>query len=126
MMTSASGKKSSTVLVIIIAALILVAPLLLGQRYLFRVMINIFFFAALGSAWNIIGGYAGQLSLGHAAFVALGAYPTAMLLKDFGLAPWLGALPGILLAVIVAMGLGKLVFRLRGPYLALSTLALEK
>ena len=123
MMTSANGKKWSTALVIIIAALILAAPLLLGQRYLFRVMINIFFFAALGSAWNIIGGYAGQLSLGHAAFVALGAYPTAMLLKNFGLAPWLGALPGILLAVIVAMGLGKLVFRLRGPYLALSTLA---
>ena len=119
-----SNKKwSSHAPVLIIAVLLLALPLILGQRYLFRVMINIFFFAALGSAWNIIGGYAGQLSLGHAAFVALGAYPTALLLKNFGLAPWLGALPGIALAVVVAMGLGKLVLKLRGPYLALSTLA---
>ncbi|MEJ2170587.1 MAG: hypothetical protein P8X90_34260, partial [Desulfobacterales bacterium] len=53
-------------------------PLVLNQPYFIRVMINIFFFAALGSAWNIIGGFGGQLSLGHAAFVALGAYPTAL------------------------------------------------
>jgi branched-chain amino acid transport system permease protein len=97
-------------------------PLFLSQRYLLRVLINIFFLAALGSAWNIIGGYAGQLSLGHAAFVALGAYPTGLLLH-YNVPPWAGVVPGIFLAGGVAYLLGKLVFRLRGPYLALSTLA---
>jgi ABC-type branched-subunit amino acid transport system permease subunit len=110
-------------LLILAAAALLVLPLVLGQRYLLRVMINIFFFAALGSAWNIIGGFAGQLSLGHAAFVAMGAYPTALLLKNFNVAPWLGVLPGIVLAMVVASGIGKAVLKLRGPYLALSTLA---
>ena len=86
-------------LLIISVVVLLAIPLILGQRYLLRVMINIFFFAALGSAWNIIGGFAGQLSLGHAAFVAMGAYPTAMLLKNFNVAPWIGALPGIALAM---------------------------
>jgi len=109
--------------VLIMVVLLLTVPLLLNQPYLLRVMINIFFFAALASAWNIIGGYGGQLSLGHAVFVALGAYPTALLLKNYNLAPWLGVLPGIALAMAVAWGLGRLVLKLRGPYLALATLA---
>jgi branched-chain amino acid transport system permease protein len=116
-------KTGANVCLFLVIFVSLALPLVLGQRYLFRVMINIFFFAALGSAWNIIGGFAGQLSLGHAAFVALGAYPTALLLKDYNLAPWLGVLPGIALAMIVAYGIGTLVLKLRGPYLALSTLA---
>lgn len=110
-------------LVAIVAGILFLVPLLLNQPYFIRVMINIFFFAALGSAWNIIGGYGGQLSLGHAAFMALGAYPTALLLENYSVAPWLGVLPGIALAMAVAWGIGRLVLKLRGPYLALATLA---
>ena len=98
-------------------------PLLFPSRYFQRTLVNIFFFAALGCAWNIIGGYAGQLSLGHAAFVAMGAYPTALLLLYYNVPPWIGFIPGIVIAVVVAFLLGHLVFGLRGPYLALSTLA---
>jgi len=115
--------RTRTVSLIVIAVVVLALPLFLSQRYLFRILINIFFFAALGSAWNIIGGYAGQLSLGHAAFLALGAYSTGLLLLHYNVAPWAGVLPGSILAALVAYFLGKLVLRLRGPYLALATLA---
>jgi len=107
----------------ILLAVILVFPFILTSRYLLRTMINIFFFAALGCAWNIIGGYAGQLSLGHAAFMAMGAYPTALLLLGYNVPPWLGFIPGVVVAVVMAFLLGHMVFGLRGPYLALSTLA---
>ncbi len=108
---------------LVLALAVFALPLLMPQRYLFRVLINIFFFAALGCAWNIIGGYAGQLSLGHAAFVAFGAYTTGLLMLHYNMPPWAGVIPGVILAALVAYFLGKLVFRLRGPYLALSTLA---
>ncbi len=106
-----------------LAAILLLIPLITPSRYILRTLINVFFFAALGCAWNIIGGYAGQLSLGHAAFLAMGAYPTALLLLNRNVPPWLGVIPGVVLTVTVAYLLGHLVFRLRGPYLALSTLA---
>ncbi len=108
---------------LIIAAALLAVPLFLSERYLFRILINIMLFGALGTAWNIIGGYAGQLSLGHAAFVSLGAYATGLMMLRFNLPPWLGVIPGILAAAVVGYFLGKMVLRLRGPYLALSTLA---
>jgi len=108
---------------LMLALAVFALPLLMSQRYLFRVLINIFFLAALGCSWNIIGGYAGQLSLGHAAFVAFGAYTTGLLMLHYNVPPWAGVVPGIILAALVAYFLGKLVLRLRGPYLALSTLA---
>ncbi len=116
-------RRTRTVVLVLLGVAVLTLPLLLSQRYLFRVLINVFFFAALGSAWNIIGGYAGQLSLGHAAFVAFGAYTTGLLMLHYNVPPWAGILPGVILTALVAYFLGKLVLRLRGPYLALSTLA---
>jgi branched-chain amino acid transport system permease protein len=108
---------------LILLAVILLFPYFMPSRYILRTLINIFFFAALGCAWNIIGGYAGQLSLAHASFMAMGAYPTALLLLYLNVPPWIGFIPGIFIAVGVAYLLGRLVFGLRGPYFALSTLA---
>jgi len=108
---------------VILLVIILLLPLFIPSRYILRTLVNIFFFAALGCAWNIIGGYAGQLSLAHASFMAIGAYPTALLLLHLNVPPWIGFIPGIFLAVGVAYLLGHLVFGLRGPYFALSTLA---
>lgn len=102
---------------------VLLLPLVISNRYLLRTIINIFFFAALGCSWNIIGGYAGQLSLGHASFMAMGAYPTALMLLHWNIPPWISFLPGVIIAGMAAFLLGHLVFGLRGPYLALSTLA---
>ena len=75
----------------ILLVIILLLPLFIPSRYILRTLVNIFFFAALGCAWNIIGGYAGQLSLAHAGFMAIGAYPTALLLLNLNVPPWIGS-----------------------------------
>ncbi len=90
-----------------------------------NLLISTFYYAYLGQAWNILGGYAGQLSLGHAAFFAIGAYTSAVLAIHLGISPWLGMLAGAVLAAILSLGIGYLGFRfgLRGFYFILLTLA---
>lgn len=105
-------------------AVLLVLPAVLGS-YAVTVFIFIFFYAFLGQAWNLIGGYAGQLSAGHAAFVGLGAYTSAMLSIHAGLTPWLGMLVGGVLSATLGAVMGYLGFRfgLRGFYFVLLTVA---
>lgn len=90
-----------------------------------NLLISTFYYAYLGQAWNILGGYAGQLSLGHAAFFAIGAYTSAVLAIHLGISPWLGMLAGAVFAAILSLGIGYLGFRfgLRGFYFILLTLA---
>ncbi len=99
-------------------------PALLNP-YAVSILTLIFFYAFLGQAWNIVGGYAGQLSTGHAAFVGVGAYTSAMLSIQFGLTPWLGMLVGGVLAGGLGAVIGYLGFRfgLRGFYFVLLTVA---
>lgn len=97
-------------------------PLLVPNDYVLQVVFRIMLFAALGLAWNLVGGYAGQLSLGHVAFFGVGAYGMAMFYAHH-VPVWLS----VLLAAGVATGfaalIGSVVFRLRGPYFTLSTIA---
>jgi len=106
-----------------LAALLIVPPFL--PKYLLEVLIGMLFWAYLGSAWNILGGYAGQFSFGHAAFFGIGAYTSTLLLLHLGLSPWLGMLAGAVLATAFGLAAGFLSFRygLRGPYFSLVTLA---
>lgn len=85
----------------------------------------IFFYAYLGQAWNIVGGYAGQLSAGHAAFVGVGAYTSAVLSVEHGLTPWIGMFVGGAVAAVLGVVVGFLGFRfgLRGFYFVLLTVA---
>ncbi len=105
-------------------ALLLVLPVWLNS-YAISVFILIFFYAFLGQAWNILGGYAGQLSAGHAAFVGIGAYASALLSAQIGLTPWLGMLVGGTLSAGLGTLVGYLGFRfgLRGFYFVLLTVA---
>ena len=105
-------------------AVLLALPAVLGS-YAITVFIFIFFYAFLGQAWNIIGGYAGQLSVGHAAFVGLGAYTSAMLSIHAGLTPWIGMLVGGVVSAALGALIGYLGFRfgLRGFYFVLLTVA---
>ena len=80
-------------------------------------------FAFIGVAWNLIGGYAKQLSLGHAAYFGLGAYTSTILQIDFGISPWIGMLAGGVVAMLASLPIGALCFRLRGPYFAIATIA---
>ncbi|WP_340098804.1 branched-chain amino acid ABC transporter permease [Salinibaculum salinum] len=81
--------------------------------------------ATTAQAWNIMSGYTGQFSFGHAAFFGLGAYTTIILTSDFGISPWVGMLIGSVLAAVYGLLIGALTFRyeLKGHYFALATLA---
>ena len=105
-------------------AVLLALPAALSS-YAVTVFIFIFFYAFLGQAWNIVGGYAGQLSAGHAAFVGIGAYASALLSAEVGLTPWIGMLVGGVLSAALGTVVGYLGFRfgLRGFYFVLLTVA---
>ncbi len=100
------------------------APLIAGD-YLLTVLILIFYFAYAGQAWNIMMGFAGQLSLGHALYVGLGAYASAALFVHFGVGPWLGLLVAAPVAALAGAFIGFLAFRFRvgGIYFAILTIA---
>lgn len=87
--------------------------------------VQILYWAYLGTAWNIMGGYAGQFSFGHAAFFGIGAYTSAVLLVDYGITPWLGMLVGAALAGLFGLAVGFLSFQfgLKGAIFALATFA---
>jgi branched-chain amino acid transport system permease protein len=102
----------------------LALPLLLsGSPFYLDALILVCLWAALAGAWNLAGGYAGQLSLGHAAFFGIGAYTSTLLFMHFKLSPWVGLFAGGLLAALSALLLGYLTIRLRGPYFSLATIA---
>jgi len=103
--------------------LCMLLPFVVTQNYLLSVMFRVAMFAALGLAWNLVGGYAGQLSLGHAAFFGIGGYGLALFNEKVGLPIVVAMLLGIAVAVGAALVIGKVAFRLRGPYFALSTIA---
>ena len=111
-------------LVALAIAVLVLLPAVVGS-YVITVLIFIFFYAFLGQAWNIVGGYAGQLSAGHAAFVGVGAYTAATLSMRAGLTPWIGMFVGGVLAALLGGVIGFLGFRfrLRGFYFVLLTVA---
>jgi branched-chain amino acid transport system permease protein len=110
-----------------IMGILLVALLLpLGlnpQGYAIRVFTLIFLFAAMAQSWNIVGGLANQMSLGHAAFFGIGAYTSTLLLIRAGLSPWLGMGVGAFFGGTAAALLSLPTMRLSGHYFALATLA---
>jgi branched-chain amino acid transport system permease protein len=109
-------------LLIIILAIL---PLIIEKDSAINLMILIFMYISLASSWNILGGYTGQTSLGHAAFFGMGSLATRQLwLAGFPILPSL--LAGGLLAVAFAMLIGAPAFRLKGVYFAIGTLALAQ
>lgn len=109
---------------LVVGAALVALPLALNP-YLVSIAILVLFYAYLGQCWNIVGGYAGQFSFGHAAFFGLGAYTSTALLVKAGINPWLGMAAGGAVAAVVASFMGVVCFRykLRGPFFALTTLA---
>jgi branched-chain amino acid transport system permease protein len=111
----------------ILLAVLIAAPLFAGD-YLLTVLILILYFAYIGQAWNIMMGFVGQLSLGHALYVGLGAYTAAALYVQFGIGPWLGLLVAVLVAALAGAFIGFLAFRFRvaGVYFAILTIAIAE
>ncbi len=108
----------------LLAAVLLALPLAL-DRYQTSVLVLVFLAAYMGQAWNVMMGFAGLLSLGHALYLGLGAYVSAALFVHFGLSPLLGLFVAVLICVGVAMAIGALSFqfRIEGVYFALLTIA---
>jgi len=88
-----------------------VLPFLLRNPFYQDLIITSFFYATLAAAWNLVGGLAGQISLGHTAFFGIGAYTSTLLYLNYAVSPWLGMLVGAGLSVLVAMGIGIPCFR---------------
>jgi branched-chain amino acid transport system permease protein len=106
-----------------LAAIALVLPLMVSSAFTIDIFIRVLLFSFIGVAWNLTGGYAKQLSLGHAAYFGLGAYTSTILLIRFGVSPWIGILAGGVVAALASLPIGALCFRLRGPYFAIATIA---
>ncbi len=113
----------TTLAVAVAATVVLIFPLVVHVPYYIHTMFMFFLFATMGLAWNLIGGYGAQLSLGHSAFFAIGAYTSVLLAGDFNITPWVGGGVGMVLACLAAIIIGVPCFRLRGPYFALATIA---
>ncbi|MAB00764.1 MAG: branched-chain amino acid ABC transporter permease [Stappia sp.] len=107
-----------------VIVLLIVAPLGLDPfGYTLRILCLMLLFCAMGQAWNIVGGLANQISLGHAAYFGIGAYSSTILFGSFGISPILGAVVGMVLAALFALVLSVPTLRLKGHYFALATLA---
>lgn len=100
-----------------------IIPLFVSSPYFLDLVVQILLWSAAASAWNIVGGYGGELSLGHAGFFGIGAYTSTLLFLNAGVSPWIGMLVGALLAAAAGLVLGTLTLRLTGPFFALLTLA---
>jgi branched-chain amino acid transport system permease protein len=109
--------------VAMLAVAALALPLFVSSSFALDICIRVLLFAFVGVAWNLMGGYAKQLSLGHAAYFGLGAYTSTILLIRFGVSPWIGMLAGGVVAMLASLPIGMLCFRLRGPYFAIATIA---
>jgi branched-chain amino acid transport system permease protein len=104
--------------------LLVVAPYFVSD-YVLSVLIVVLFFAYVGQAWNLMLGFAGQLSLGHALFVGIGAYASAAMFIHFGIGPWAGVFVAVALSALMGCVVGYLGFRfsIGGVYFALLTIA---
>lgn len=111
----------------LLLVLLLVAPALLG-KYGLSVLILVLYFAYVGQAWNIMMGFAGQLSLGHALYAGVGGYIAAGLFFHYGIGPWAGVFVAVLAASVAGSIVGYLGFRfsLAGVYFALLTIAFSE
>jgi len=112
-----------------LALMVLTAlPLVFLARdpYWLNIIAFTYLMAGLAAAWNIIGGFGGQFSLGHGVFFGIGAYATAWFTTNQGLSPWLIMVPAAVLAALVAMLISWPTFRLRGPFFAIATMAFNE
>lgn len=108
------------------AVLLAVAWFYSSDPFILNILAQAFLFGALASSWNIIGGFGGQFSLGHGVFFAIGAYTTANLYIHWQISPWFALLPAAGLAALVAVAVSWPTFRLRGPFFAIATMALNE
>lgn len=119
-MTPQSFRKTGLALLAITA---LALPLILRSPTYLHILIMLYLYAYMTTTWNLVGGFAGVLPLGHSVFVGIGAYTSTMLWLQWGISPWIGMLVGGCLAGFVGYLIGKPTLKMRGAYFALATMA---
>jgi branched-chain amino acid transport system permease protein len=115
-------EKRQIIIFLIFSFVLLVIPFSLRESYLLNVMVFIGIHTMLAVALNLLMGYAGQISLGHAAFFGIGAYISGIFTTRFGIDPWLVIIMAALCAAAIAFAMGFPILRLKGHYLAMATL----
>jgi len=115
--------QKKNIVLIILGILFVIFPLIIRSSYYQHIVIIIFMWVVIGSSWNLLAGYTGQVSFGHAIFFGVGAYTAGLCVTKLGISPWWGMLFGGLVAMAIGLFVGWVCFRLRGPYFALATLA---
>jgi branched-chain amino acid transport system permease protein len=103
-----------------------VFPSFVRKPYVLHMGVLLFLAIIQGQAWNVIGGYAGQYSVGHSAFFGIGAYTTMMLLEMNKIAPWWGIWAAIAISIVLSLIIGSITFRLRGPYFVLASISVAE
>ncbi len=118
------GRRQDAIAGVGLLLVVLLMPWYLSDRFFLNLLFLIFLYAGLASAWNLLGGYAGQFSLGHTAFFGIGAYTSTLLYIMIGVSPWVGMAAGMLLSGLLAFLISYPVFRLRGVFFAMATIAM--
>jgi len=103
--------------------ILIILPFIVKNPFYLDVLFMMLFYSVVASAWNFIGGFAGQTSLGHTAFFGIGAYTSTLLYLNLGISPWIGMLAGAALAMLVSIAIALPCFKLKSHFFALSTIA---
>jgi len=109
---------------LIISGLLAMLPLIGLSSYWMHILILVIMWSVIGMAWNLLGGYCGQVSFGHAAFFGVGAYTAGILYNKLGISAWWGLPVSIFIVTVFALIIGYICLRLKGPFFALGTLAM--
>ena len=109
---------------LLILALLCILPLIGLSSYIMHILVLVIMWSVIGMGWNLLGGYCGQVSFGHAAFFGMGAYSSGLIYYHLGISGWWGLLVSIPVLIITSLVIGFICLRLRGAYFALATLAL--
>jgi len=113
----------SNVLALVLLAGFVILPLIFKDASFHNMIIYILIYAIVGEGWNLISGFTGQTSFGHAAYFGIGAYTVAVMGNTFNVTPWIGMFAGAFIATSVAFAVNYKLFNLKGHYFAIATLA---
>ena len=119
------GKRSSIRIVLPVLCILafIGVPVIFRNPAFLQLMVLVLLYAYLTTSWNLVGGFAGVLPLGHTLFAGIGAYTSTLLFIELGLTPWIGMFIGAFLAMIAGFLIGLPTLKLRGAYFALSSIA---
>jgi len=109
---------------LIVFAILCLVPFIGLSTYVMHILILVLIWSVIGMGWNILGGYTGQVSFGHAAFFGFGAYSAGLLYQHLGISAWWGLPVSVIILIALSLVIGYICLRLRGSYFALATLAL--